>query len=255
MVICRHCGKEFYVLPGVLAAGKGKYCSKSCASIARYKDTPPELRDGRENKICEYCGKTFKVYKSNLERDKGKYCSRSCSKRVLRIDLPTDEIISRYVIGQESIKTIASEYGVSQIAIARRLVDGAARIRKPTEQTESRHIKSSVAKRGKNNGAWRGGVTEIKYCFKFNNRFREHIRDKFERKCYICHVVESKNRKKLSVHHVDYNKNSICNGKEWAFVPLCGKCHAKSNNNRHYYFNLLINYWAMNPAIHWGVFI
>lgn len=57
---------------------------------------------------------------------------------------------------------------------------------------------------------------------------------------------------KLSVHHIDYNKNSICNGKEWAFVTLCRSHHGKSNHNRWYWFNLLISYWLVNPEIHFA---
>jgi hypothetical protein len=117
---------------------------------------------------------------------------------------------------------------------------------KLTEETKK---KIGDSHRGDKCYLWKGGKSFGPYCPKFNNGFKEHIRNKFDRKCYLCPTTEYQNRIKLSVHHIDYNKNSICNGKEWAFVPLCSKCHARSNNNRHYYFNLLINYWAMNSDI------
>ena len=97
--------------------------------------------------------------------------------------------------------------------------------------------------------AWKGGISFEKYCYKFNDAFKEYIREKFGRKCYLCPKTEKENRKKLAVHHIDYNKNSICKGKAWAFVPLCGKCHGHTQGTRWYWFNLLINYWAMNPEI------
>lgn len=90
---------------------------------------------------------------------------------------------------------------------------------------------------------WKGGISFLPYCEKFNEGFKEHIRELFNRTCFLCGKEELQNIVKLSVHHIDYNKNAICNGKEWAFVPLCQSCHGKTNN-RHYYFNLLINYWA-----------
>ncbi len=102
-------------------------------------------------------------------------------------------------------------------------------------------------RRGPNATNWRGGISFEPYCFKFNKEFKEHIRNKFNRKCYICQTPE--NGRKHHVHHIDYNKNSICNGKEWAFVPLCIKHHTRSNYNRWHWFNLLINYWAMNSEI------
>ena len=98
---------------------------------------------------------------------------------------------------------------------------------------------------GEDHPNWKGGVAFFPYCPKFNDAFKEHIREKFGRKCYRCGTPEK--GRKFPVHHIDYNKNSICNGKEWAFVPLCHSHHAQSNFNRWYWFNLLINYWVMNP--------
>lgn len=89
---------------------------------------------------------------------------------------------------------------------------------------------------------WKGGISYFPYCEKFNEEFKEHVRESFNRKCFLCGKSETKNGVKLSVHHIDYNKNAICNGKSWAFVPLCLSCHGKTNN-RHHYFNMLINYW------------
>jgi hypothetical protein len=103
---------------------------------------------------------------------------------------------------------------------------------------------------------WKGGTSHQRYCPKFNERLREDVRDKFERCCYLCGILESDaiGNLKLSVHHVDYFKNSLCRGRSWAFVPLCRPCHTKTNYNRWYWFNLLINYWAMNPEINFYMF-
>jgi hypothetical protein len=102
---------------------------------------------------------------------------------------------------------------------------------------------------GPNASNWRGGVSFKPYCPKFNERFREGIREKFNRTCYLCPATEKENGQRLCVHHIDYNKNSICNGQEWAFVPLCNRHHTKTNFDRWYWFNLLICYWALNPEI------
>jgi hypothetical protein len=97
---------------------------------------------------------------------------------------------------------------------------------------------------------WKGGISYEPYCPKFNYNFKEHIREKFGRVCFICGKPESTEFRKLSVHHIDYNKNSICNGKEWSFVPLCQHCHVVSNYNRWFWFNLLINYWLQCDEIY-----
>jgi len=99
------------------------------------------------------------------------------------------------------------------------------------------------------NPNWRGGVSYGLYCEKFNKKFREYIRNKYNRTCILCDKKEQDNKRKLNVHHIDYNKNSICNGKEWPFIPLCTICHTKTNHYRYKWFNLLINFWLVNPEI------
>lgn len=106
--------------------------------------------------------------------------------------------------------------------------------------------------RGQKNHQWAGGISNQRYCYKFNNTFKEYIRNKFGRTCYICGIHENACCQKLSVHHIDYNKNSICNGNEFAFIPLCRSCHTKTNNNRWYYYNLFIYYWINKYIDFWG---
>jgi hypothetical protein len=95
---------------------------------------------------------------------------------------------------------------------------------------------------GEANPAWRGGVSFGKYCPRFNRPLKEEIRQHFDRRCYLCGDKEGK--VKLHIHHVDYNKVQGCKGMRWSLLPLCPKCHTKTNHNRWYWFNRLINYWA-----------
>lgn len=117
----------------------------------------------------------------------------------------------------------------------------------------------TIGRRGENSPAWKGGKSFEPYCPKFNNEFREYIRIKFNKKCVCCGKPEELNytkngrKYKLAIHHIDYDKLDICNGKSWPFVPLCIPCHIKTCNNRWYWFNLLINYWLMNEEIHFGL--
>jgi hypothetical protein len=103
---------------------------------------------------------------------------------------------------------------------------------------------------GPNASNWRGGKMYEPYCPKFDETFKEYIRDKFDRKCFICGKAEESigniRKQRLHIHHVDYNKNDICNGYSWPFVPLCPSCHARTNYNRWYWFNKYMNYWIYN---------
>ena len=91
----------------------------------------------------------------------------------------------------------------------------------------------SKHRRGENHPNWQGGISFEPYCIKFNNEFKEYIRDKFGRVCFLCQKTEEENGQRLSVHHVNYNKNCGCDGdKTCQFVPLCISCNSKVNKNR-----------------------
>lgn len=96
---------------------------------------------------------------------------------------------------------------------------------------------------GENHPNWKGGISFEPYCNKFNNQLKEQIRDKFDRKCFLCGKREKDSKSKLHVHHTDYNKGQGC-GYNWSLIPLCRSCHMKTNSNRYYWFNLLNNYWC-----------
>ena len=86
---------------------------------------------------------------------------------------------------------------------------------------------------------FKGFLTDQKYCKLFSEKFKEIIRNRFHRKCYLCNNPEG--NRKLSVHHVNYNKQCLCQ-KTCEFVPLCGSCHIKTNFKRKYYEDLIMNY-------------
>lgn len=102
---------------------------------------------------------------------------------------------------------------------------------------------------GEEHWNWQGGITFDKYCHQFNTAFKEYIREKFNHICFICKKPEEENGRNLAIHHINYDKSTICREKEWLFLPLCDSCHTKTGFNRHYWFNLLINYWAIHPDI------
>ena len=104
-----------------------------------------------------------------------------------------------------------------------------------------RHTQETLKKMsGKNSVNWKGGISFGKYCVKFNYKFKEQIRDKFGRVCFLCGKSEEENGVKLSVHHVSYDKDCLCSEIECEFVPLCMSCHSKTHNNRSYWENKIL---------------
>lgn len=109
------------------------------------------------------------------------------------------------------------------------------------KHSEETKFKMSKSRSGKNNPAWQGGISFEPYCINFNNKIKEQIREEFNRKCFLCGKNEQKNNAKLSIHHIDYNKNQGCNGLDWLLIPVCRSCHTKTSGKyvRDYYENLI----------------
>jgi len=88
---------------------------------------------------------------------------------------------------------------------------------------------------GENNPNWGGGVNAV-YCNKFTQLVRTRVRDKYDNRCFICGLPEELNitktdrQLKLSVHHVDMNKQQGCDDHMWKLVPLCMTCHGMVHN-------------------------
>lgn len=93
---------------------------------------------------------------------------------------------------------------------------------------------------GAKNPAWKDGISFEPYCVKFNEAFKNYIRQKFGYVCFLCPTTQEENGQALSVHHISYNKDCGCDGdKTCNFVPLCIRCHAKTNGNREYWEKLI----------------
>lgn len=89
---------------------------------------------------------------------------------------------------------------------------------------------------------WKGGISFEPYCQKFNNEFKNRVRNFFGNACVECGSPQIK--EKLNVHHVNFDKQTCCNEGLPLFVPLCRSCHTKTNTNRKYWethFTEMIN--------------
>jgi len=61
------------------------------------------------------------------------------------------------------------------------------------------------------------------YPFNFNHRLKEKIRQRDNRLCVLCQKSERIEGKRLSVHHIDGNKENLKNGN---LISLCNSCHS-----------------------------
>ena len=100
-------------------------------------------------------------------------------------------------------------------------------------ETETRK-KISATKQGIPYEEWEFFARDQLYCPDYNEKCRESNREKYGRRCFICGLPEDENKdingrkRKLSVHHVDMNKDQGCDGIRWKLVPVCMNHHSHS---------------------------
>ncbi len=98
--------------------------------------------------------------------------------------------------------------------------------------TEEHKRKLSISHQGAKSCLWRGGISFEPYGLEFNENLKEVIRNRDRRKCQICEKTELENKRRLQIHHIDYNKR---NNNPNNLISLCLICHMKTNHNRDYW--------------------
>lgn len=97
--------------------------------------------------------------------------------------------------------------------------------------TKEHKQKISDATIGENNPRWLGGIAYLPYCYKFNNKLKEEIRERDGRICQNCGKTEEENGRKLDVHHIHYDKDNCYPD----LISLCRICNTIANSNRTYW--------------------
>ena len=105
--------------------------------------------------------------------------------------------------------------------------------RKGTHPTTETRKKQSAWQSGEKSRNWQGGISFEPYCPKFNEEFKNRVREYFDCICPEC--LTPQNGTKLHVHHINFNKMSCCDNTPPLFVPLCQSCHSKTGGNRPYW--------------------
>lgn len=97
--------------------------------------------------------------------------------------------------------------------------------RKHTKETKR---KISEALSGENHPNWRDGISCNPYSLEYL-QIRESIRERDNHTCQLCGKTKESDGRKLSVHHIDYNKDN-CDPRN--LITLCNSCNAEVNGDR-----------------------
>lgn len=167
-------------------------------------------------RTCEICGTEFPADPSDLKSGRGRFCSPKCKQKWM----------SKQFRGKNShtwkggkvmqnCEICGTKFPIQPAEINK----GKGRFCSPKclGKWFSKH------RRGENNPAWKNGASVRPYCYKWNDHFREYIRDKFGRICFLCDKTEKENGQRLSVHHCNENKNCGCDRDETCQLFLYAK--------------------------------
>jgi len=87
----------------------------------------------------------------------------------------------------------------------------------------------NFGKRGKETSGWQGGISFEPYTVEFNKELKKLIRQRDSYKCQKCGCSEIENIRKLSIHHIDYQKENCLPEN---LTTLCLRCNGEVNKNR-----------------------
>jgi len=100
----------------------------------------------------------------------------------------------------------------------------------------------SCAKTGKLNPSYINGLGKEPYPLNFNNKLKKQIRKRDDYTCQQCGKKQENYYQKLTIHHIDYDKN---NPNPNNLISLCRSCNTVANKDRDYwfaYFNYIMVY-------------
>jgi len=203
--------------------------------------------------MCIVCGIEFhEIYSYGKQRwiDR-KFCSQKC-KCESQVGIPRSE--------ETKLKISKSTKGIPKSEKTKKKMSNTRKGIPPSEECMKKALESHKGKPSSNKGKyrseetkqkmsdahkgiaredlrgdkhpnWQGGISFDPYCPKFNNSLKEQIRDRDNRICQNCDKTELENKRKLTCHHVHYDKPNCYPD----LICLCLSCNSIVNSNRNYW--------------------
>ena len=243
---CLVCGTEFEVSGGSFNQGIGYTCSNECRSIRhsqKLKGKPTWIKGKTKKDYPQlegyWTGKKFSeehkkklsiTRKANPNRYwKGKKKSKKhCAK------------ISNTLKGKHtSIKTEFKNERIPWNKGMKMPKEHCKKLSKIHKAKPNRYWlgKERLDMKGDKHHNWLGGKSFEPYTNEFTKFLKQEVRKRDNYVCQLCGKKEEdefcgKRKYKLSIHHIDYNKNNCVVDN---LTTLCRPCNSKVNKNREYW--------------------
>lgn len=176
---------------------------------------------------CLVCRKEFYTKQSQFKRGRGKYCSRICYGKV-RSEWMKDKDynpFSKMIFKGEANPNWRG--GKKVICVDCDKVLNGRHFRLRCAVCNYKYLFGDKYYRHEN-----FDIAFRDYPLGWNKTFKEQIRYRDGYKCQLCGKPEIEEGQRLSIHHIDYNKENINKSN---LVSVCNACHARTNHNREYW--------------------
>lgn len=208
----------------VIITSEKRFCCGGHSRIGkgRPKGSGKKREKDRELRFCELstCNNIFEC----RNKEDRRFCSQKCA-----ASDPGHILISIENFRKASINAIGT-YRSEEI---KRKISDTETGKIVSEETRKRMSKARIGRFiGKNSPSWQGGVSFEPYTEEFNYQLKESIRQRDDNTCQLCNKTQEKEGKRLTVHHIDYDKE---NCSETNLITLCRSCNGKVNFNRKYW--------------------
>lgn len=227
-VNCAWCGKEKQVKPHRVKENKNHFCGVDCHNHWRAISTNHyNYKGGKVAVNCAWCGKEKQVlpaikryYKNHFCR--GADCQAKYNAKHFRGESSPAWRGGRFV-------AVNCAYCKKSFTVTKyRASDYKNNFCSPA--CHSSWVKENQVLR--NNPNWRGGISFEPYPVAWNGNLKEKVRERDARTCQHCGKPEAESRRKLDVHHIDYNKDNL---DPENLISLCNSCHGKTHGRREYW--------------------
>jgi hypothetical protein len=174
--------------------------------------------------LCDSCAKKGKTHTEETKvkisaGNKGKILSEEHKVKLLAINIGNTYTLGHMLTEEHKAKISLTNSGEKHPMFGK-------------HHSKETKANMSAVQKGKNGNNWQGGKSFKPYCEKFDEAYKQLIRNKFDNRCFWCNMTTEENGRKLDVHHVNYNKNCGCDETKCICVPLCMRCHGSSGSDR-----------------------